>query len=85
MTGQDIHITERATAVLQRATDAAVRFNPEAKIRLHMRGNVLDTSFSDIPEEGDQIVEHEGLTLFVSQEVAGTIDASEEHERLVLK
>lgn len=85
MTGQDIHITERATAVLQRAADAAVRFNPDAKIRLHMRGAVLETSFSDAPDEGDQIVEHEGLTLFVSPDVTGTIDASEEHERLVLK
>lgn len=85
MTGHDIHITERATAVLQRASDAAVRFNPEAKIRLHMRGAVLDTSFSDGPAASDRIVEHEGLTLFVSQDVNGTIDASEEHERLVLK
>lgn len=85
MTGQDIHITERATAVLQRASDAAARFNPEAKIRLQMRGANLDTSFSDTPQPDDQIVEHEGLTLFFAQDVAGTIDASDEHERLVLK
>lgn len=62
-----------------------MRFNPEAKIRVHMRGGVLDTSLSDAPEEGDRVVEHEGLTVFISPDVVGTIDASEEHERLVLK
>lgn len=81
-----IEITEAATDVLHRAYDAAQRFNPDARVRIFKRGDVIETGFVDGPDSSDTIVEHDGMTLFVSSEViSGVLDVTEQHDRLVLR
>ena len=81
-----MQITEAATDVIQRAYDAAARFNPAARVRIHLRGDTIETAFADAPEEGDIVLEHEGLTIFVAGDVGdGTIDVTDQHDRLIVR
>lgn len=81
-----MEITEAATEVLERAYDAAQRFNPDARVRIHRRGSSVETSLADAPEEGDIVIEHHGLVLFVAADVGeGTLDVTEQHDRLVVR
>lgn len=80
-----MEISETATAVLERAYDAAARFNPDAKIRVYRRGGEIQTGFADAPQEGDVVVEHEGMILFVAADVGeGLLDTTLQHDHLVL-
>ncbi len=80
-----MEISETATAVLERAYDAAARFNPDAKIRVYRRGGGIQTGFADAPQEGDVVVEHEGMILFVAADVGeGLLDTTLQHDHLVL-
>lgn len=79
-------ITEAATEVLRRACESAARFNPDARVRVYRRGGEVETGFADAPEPGDEVVEHEGLTIYVAGDVGdGTLDVSAEHDHLVLR
>jgi hypothetical protein len=81
-----IEISEAATDVLERAYDAAQRFNPAARIRVFRRKGKIETGFADAPLPSDQTVEHQGMILFVSAEVGeGTLDVTAEHDRLYLR
>jgi Fe-S cluster assembly iron-binding protein IscA len=80
-----LEITEAATYVLERAYEAASRFNPDAKVRLYRLGDTVETTFADAPEENDEVVEHEGLTIFVEKGITGTLDVSVEHEKLLVR
>jgi Fe-S cluster assembly iron-binding protein IscA len=80
-----MEISETATAVLERAYDAAARFNPDAKIRVYRRGGEIQTGFADAPQEGDVVVEHEGMILYVAADVGeGLLDTTLQHDHLVL-
>lgn len=80
-----MEISETATAVLERAYDAAARFNPDAKIRVYRRGGGIQTGFADAPYEGDVVVEHEGMILYVAADVGeGLLDTTLQHDHLVL-
>lgn len=80
-----LEITDAAGEVLHRAHKAAVRFNPEAKIRISRRGGEVETGFADTPSENDATQEFEGLTLFVDPDIgAGILDVTEQHDRLVV-
>jgi hypothetical protein len=80
-----LEITEEAAAVLERAHDAAARFNPDARVRVWSDGGRVQTSFADTPEPGDTVVEHEGLTIFVAAGIEGTLDVTEQHDHLIVR
>ncbi len=81
-----MEISDAATGVLERAYDAAVRFNPAVKIRIFRRKGEIQTGFTDVPEDGDQVVLHEGMILFVADDVGqGLLDTTLEHDHLVMK
>ena len=79
-----LEITESATQVLLRAYEAAVRFNPEAKIRVFKAGERVDAGFIDTPDPTDEAIEVEGVTLYVEIGIEGTLDTSEQHDRLIV-
>jgi hypothetical protein len=81
-----MEISETASAVLERAYDAAARFNPDAKIRVYKRNNEIQTGFADAPQDGDVVVEHEGMILYVAADVGeGLLDTTLQHDHLVMK
>lgn len=81
-----MEISESAAAALERAYEAAARFNPDAKVRIYRRKGEIQTGFADTPSEGDATVEHDGMVLFVAADVGdGVLDTSEEHDHLVVR
>lgn len=80
-----LEITEAATGVLERAYDAAARFNPDARIRVYREGGTVQTGFADAAQPGDAVIEHEGLTLFVGEGIEGTLDVSSQHDHLIVR
>ncbi len=81
-----MEISESAAAVLERAYDAAARFNPDARVRIYRRKGEIETGFADEPFEGDRTVEHDGMVLFVATDVGdGVLDTSQEHDHLVVR
>lgn len=81
-----MEISETASAVLERAYDAAARFNPDAKIRVYRRNNEIQTGFADAPQDGDVVVEHEGMILYVAADVGeGLLDTTLQHDHLVMR
>jgi hypothetical protein len=81
-----LEIDETATEVLARAYDAAARFNPKAKVRIFRRKGEIQTGFADAPQEGDAVIEHEGMTIYIAPDVGdGTLATSLEHDQLVLR
>jgi Fe-S cluster assembly iron-binding protein IscA len=80
-----LEITESAADVLHRAYDAAARFNPEAKIRVFTSGERIDTGFADEPEPTDEVIEFDGISLYVESGIQGTLDTTEQHDRLIVR
>jgi hypothetical protein len=81
-----MEISEAATEVLARAYEAASRFNPDARVRIFRRKGQIETGFTDVPLEGDVTVEHEGLVLYVADDVGeGVLDTTLQHDHLVLR
>ena len=80
-----LEISDAAAEVLERAYEAAARFNPDAKVRIYSLGDRIETGFADAPEEGDEVIEKLGMTVFVEQGISGTLDTSEEHDRLIVR
>jgi Fe-S cluster assembly iron-binding protein IscA len=81
-----MEISETATAVLERAYDAAARFNPDARIRVYKRNDEIQTGFADAPQDGDVVVEHEGMILYVAADVGeGLLDTTLQHDHLVMR
>jgi hypothetical protein len=79
-------ISEAATEVLERAYNAAARFNPAIKIRIFNRKGEIQTGFADAPEDGDAVIEHGGMILFVAADVGeGLLDTTAQHDHLVMK
>jgi hypothetical protein len=80
-----MEVSETATEVLARAYVAAARFNPDAKVRIYRRKGVIQTGFADAPVEGDVVMHHEGMTLYIAPDVGdGTLTTSPEHDQLML-
>jgi len=78
-----LHITEEAADVLHRAAQAASRFDPDARIRIHRGPHGIQTTFAHEPDDNDAVVEHEGLTLFIQEDIEGTLSTGA-HDSLVL-
>jgi Fe-S cluster assembly iron-binding protein IscA len=80
-----LEITEGALDVIRRAYEAAQRFSPSAKVRLRRLGDQVETEFAEDPEEGDEVIEREGLVIMVEDGISGTLDVSAEHSRLIVR
>lgn len=80
-----LEITDDAAAVLERAYDAAVRFNPGVKIRVSRAGGRIEVGFAERPEEGDQVVAVGDMILFVEGDISGTLEAQQPHDRLAVR
>ena len=80
-----VEFLEEAVAVLERAYDAATRFNPGVKIRVSRRGDEIQVGFADLPEEGDEVVAVGDRLVFVESGIAGTLEAQQPHDRLVVR
>lgn len=81
-----LEVTESAAAVLQRAHEAATRFNPDARIRVFLRDGVIETELTDAVKENDIEVEAEGIVFLVASDVGdGLLDVTDSHDRLVVK
>lgn len=80
-----MEISDAAAEVLERAYEAAARFNPDAKVRIYQLGDRIETGFADAPEEGDEVIEKQDMTIYVERGITGTLDTSEEHDRLIVK
>lgn len=79
-----LNITEAAADVLHRAVEAASRFDPLARVRIHRGPQGIQTAFAHEPDENDAIVEHEGLVLFVEKGLEGTLSTGA-HDTLILQ
>lgn len=80
-----LRITEEAAGVLERAYDAAVRFNPGVKIRVSRVGTRIDINFTDHPSPGDEVVIVGDIIIFVESGIAGVLDATQPHDHLTVR
>jgi hypothetical protein len=80
-----IDVTERAADLLAKADSAARRFNPDARIRVVPDGAGVRFVLSDGPEDGDTVVERNGMAFFADATLDGVVDVEEPHDRLVLR
>lgn len=80
-----IEFTEWATDILNRAQTAAVRFYPDAKIRLCRTPSGVEALLAEAPEPDDRPVAAGAMTLYVEAELEGLVDCKEPHDQLVLR
>ena len=78
--------TEWAVEILARADAAARRFNPDARLRIVREGTDVRFELTDRAEPGDRVVDHpSGFALLVPDDLDGTVDVVEPHDRLILR
>ena len=81
-----LEFTEWAVEILARADAAARRFNPEARVRIVRAGTDVRFELTDRVEAGDRVLEHpSGFVVLVPDDLAGTVDVVEPHDRLILR
>jgi len=80
-----LEITDDAAAVLERAYDAAGRFNPGVKIRVYRTGDQVQFGFAERPSDGDDVVPVGDMLIFVEGGISGTLEAQQPHDRLVVR
>jgi hypothetical protein len=83
-----VEVTPRAVEVLRRSFEVA-RLDPSSYgVRLRRTAHGAQTQFAEAPEPGDEVLEAGGIRLFVAPAIAKgavTIDASEEHDQIVVR
>jgi len=80
-----IEFTPRASEILRRSTEAARRFNPDARIRVFRRGGGVEFALAERPEPGDREIEGEGFEVLVAEEIDGVVAVVEPHDQLVVR
>ena len=80
-----IEFTDWARDILQRAQQAATRFDPLARVRLASTGSGVEAVLVHEAEPGDQEADAGGVLVFVQQGLDGLVDIEEPHDRLVLR
>lgn len=80
-----IEFTDWARDILTRSHAAALRFNPDAKIRLARVGGTVQAVLTDRPEPDDQAVRFGGAVVYVQSDLDGLVDIEEPHDRIILK
>jgi len=80
-----IQLTDWAREILQRSSEAARRFNPDARVRLARVSGIVQATLTDAPSPDDQTVDLGGITIYVEAGLDGVVDIEEPHDRVVLK
>lgn len=80
-----LEFTPRAAEILRRSTDAARRFNPDARIRIFRRGDGVEFALAEGAEPGDREIEGDGFRVLVAEGVEGVVAVVEPHDQLVLR
>jgi hypothetical protein len=80
-----IEVTDWAADILNRAQQAARRFEPDVSIRLIRTGGGIEATLAEGPEPADQQVQVGDMTLYVEKGLEGLLDIEEPHDRLVLR
>ena len=81
----EIELTDWAREILTRSSEAARRFNPDAKVRLARVSGVVQATLTDAPSPDEQMVDVGGATVYVEAGLTGLVDIEEPHDRVVLK
>lgn len=71
--------------MIERAYQAAFRFDPEASIRVFSRNGAIETGFVHEGEPDDEKIEVEGIAIFVAKGLEGTLDVTAQHDHLILR
>ena len=75
-----------AIDILSRADAAARRFNPDARVRIVREDGGVRFELTDEAGPGEVAFDHpSGFTLFVPDDLEGTVDVVEPHDRLILR
>jgi hypothetical protein len=80
-----IEFTDWAKEILQRSSEAARRFNPDAKVRLARVGGTVQAVLTDQPVTDDRPVLVGEATIYVQGGLEGLVDIEEPHDRVVLR
>jgi hypothetical protein len=72
-----LRFTDRARDALESFHIAAVRWNPDVRLRLVRTGTELRPELADAPEQGDETITVGTLSVFVESGVDGVVDAGE--------
>jgi hypothetical protein len=80
-----VEFTDWARDILNRSQQAAVRFTPDAKIRLARTATGVEALLTDQPDPTDRPVDVDEVTVYVEDGLEGLVDVEEPHDRLVLK
>lgn len=85
-----VHVTARALEVIRGSLELGGLDPQETGVRLRMAGGQVRPRFSSEPGPDDEVVEVEGVRLFVAPEVSGEsgdveIDVEPEHETLLVR
>jgi hypothetical protein len=80
-----IEFTDWAKDILHRAQQAAVRFDPDARVRLARTASGVEARLVHDAEPGDQEADAGGVRVFVEHGLQGLVDIEEPHDRLVLR
>ena len=78
-----IELTERAREVFRKASEAARRFQPDARIRLRAEGGSVIFSLADVAAADEVSIDVDDVPLVVQRGLDGTVDAGD-HDRLEL-
>ena len=85
MADETIGFTDWAVRILQRSSEAARRFNPDARLRASRSDGGVRFELTDRAEPGDREVQGDGFVLLVQEGLSGTVDVIEPHDQLVLR
>lgn len=80
-----LEVSDWAREILSRSQAAAHRFNPEARIRLTKTARGVEVVLTDAPGTADEVLDVDGVTLYVEPGLKGLLDVEEPHDRLVLR
>ena len=72
-----LRFTDRARDALEASYAAAVRWNPDVRLRLARTGRELRAQLAESPEPGDEAFDVGSITVFVEPGVEGVVDAGE--------
>lgn len=80
-----IEFSDWAIDILQRAQSAALRFDPQARVRLARTAAGVEAMLVHEPESGDHEIQAGDIAIFLEEGLQGLVDIEEPHDRLVLR
>ena len=72
-----LRFTYRAREALESFHAAAVRWNPDVRLRLALAGVELRPELADSPEPGDETIDVGSFSVFIEPGLDGLVDAGE--------